>query len=176
MRFLECEVEGGRLIEMEPRRDDRGHFARMWCEQELRSAGLDAALSQVNVAYSPRAGTLRGLHYQRDPHAEVKIVRCVRGAVFDVMVDLRPQSPTYLRWFGAELRGDGLRMMYVPKGCAHGFLSLTDESEVIYFASTTYAPTAATGIRYDDPAIGIRWPADVKVISEADRGWPAVAR
>jgi dTDP-4-dehydrorhamnose 3,5-epimerase len=176
LRFLECEVEGGRLIELEPRRDERGHFARMWCEQELRAAGLEGAVSQVNVAFSPRAGTLRGLHFQRDPHAEVKIVRCVRGAVFDVMVDLRPQSPTFRRWFGAELRGDGLQMMYVPKGCAHGFLTLTDDSEVIYFASHPYAPAAATGLRYDDPAFGIRWPAEVKVISEADRSWPAFTR
>jgi dTDP-4-dehydrorhamnose 3,5-epimerase len=176
LRFLECEVEGGRLIELEPRRDERGHFARMWCEQELRAAGLEGAVSQVNVAFSPRAGTLRGLHFQRDPHAEVKIVRCVRGAVFDVMVDLRPQSPTFRRWFGAELHGDGLQMMYVPKGCAHGFLTLTDDSEVIYFASHPYAPAAATGLRYDDPAFGIRWPAEVKVISEADRSWPAFTR
>jgi dTDP-4-dehydrorhamnose 3,5-epimerase len=173
LRFLECGIEGGRLIELEPRRDERGHFARLWCEQELRAAGLDGDLSQVNTAYSPRAGTLRGLHFQREPHAEVKIVRCVRGAAFDVMVDLRPASPTFRRWFGAELSADGLQMLYVPKGCAHGFLTLTDECEVIYFASQPYAPAAATGLRYDDPAFGIRWPREVSIVSQADRHWPA---
>jgi dTDP-4-dehydrorhamnose 3,5-epimerase len=172
LRFHDCGIEGARLIELEPRRDDRGHFARMWCEQELREAGLDASLSQVNTGFSPRAGTLRGLHLQRDPHAEVKIVRCVRGAVFDVMVDLRPASPTFKRWFGVELRGDGLQMLYVPEGCGHGYLTLADDSELIYFASRPFAASAATGVRYDDPAFGIRWPRDITVISQADRNWP----
>lgn len=175
MRFLDCGIEGARLIELEPRRDDRGHFARMWCEQELREAGLDASLSQVNTGFSPRAGTLRGLHLQRDPHAEVKIVRCVRGAVFDVMVDLRPDSPSFKRWFGAELRGDGLQMLYVPEGCAHGYLTLADDTELIYFASRRFAASAATGVRFDDPAFGIRWPRDIAVISQADRSWPDFA-
>ncbi len=172
MKFLDCGIEGAKLIELEPRRDDRGYFARMWCEQELRDAGLEASLSQVNAGFSPRAGTLRGLHLQRDPHSEVKIVRCVRGAVFDVMVDLRSASPTYMRWFGTELRGDGLQMLYVPKGCAHGYLTLVDDSELIYFASHPYAATAASGVRYDDPSFGIRWPREIAVISQADRGWP----
>jgi dTDP-4-dehydrorhamnose 3,5-epimerase len=144
----------------------------MWCAQELREAGLDADLSQVNTGFSPRAGTLRGVHLQREPHSEVKIVRCVRGAVFDVMVDLRPGSPTFKRWFGTELRGDGLQMLYIPKGCAHGYLTLEDDSELIYFASQPFASASAMGVRFDDPAFAIRWPREVAVISQADRSWP----
>lgn len=172
MRFIPCSVDGVHLLEIERREDDRGYFGRLWCEQELRDRGLDPRLAQVNVQMSPRAGTLRGLHYQIDPHAEVKIVRCNRGRIFDVAVDLRPTSRTFRRWYGLELHaGDG-RMLYLPEGCAHGYLTLEPDTEVMYFTSRSYAPASARGVRYDDPSLDIRWPAEPLVVSAADRGWP----
>lgn len=171
MRFSRLGVDGVFLLEMEPRRDDRGYFARMLCEDELARHGLQGRFVQVNTGYNPRAGTLRGLHYQEPPHGEVKIVRCVRGAVYDVAVDLRPESATFMRWVGAELRAESEALLYIPEGCAHGYLTLADDSELVYFASRAYAPAAARGVRYDDPAFDIHWPAAVRVISQADRNW-----
>lgn len=134
--------------------------------------GLEADLVQSNVGFSHRKGTLRGLHFQRPPHAEVKIVRCTRGAVFDVIVDLRPDSPTYRRWYGVELSAENGKMIYVPEGCAQGYLTLTDEAETYYHTTAFYAPESASGVRYDDPALDIAWPAAVSLVSYQDQRWP----
>lgn len=173
MIFTETPLPGGYLIEPERREDDRGHFARVWCRREFAEHGLSAELVQVNVGFSRRRGTLRGMHHQTPPHAEVKLVRCTRGRVYDVMVDLRSDSPTHTRWFGAELTPDNGRMLYVPEGFGHGYLTLTDDAEISYQTSRSYVPDAATGVAYNDPAFGIDWPIAPAVISEADRAWPS---
>ncbi len=175
MLFAETEIEGAYLIEPERRVDERGFFARMFCEKELAERGLAVSISQVNTGVSPRSGTLRGLHFQLAPHAEVKIARCLRGSVFDVAVDLRPGSTTYRRWTGHLLSADNAKLLYVPEGCAHGYLTLAPDTELMYFTSAPYAPGAARGVRYDDPAFAIAWPAEVEVISKADLSWPAFA-
>jgi len=172
MEFQPCAVSGAFVILPQPRADDRGSFARAWCANELARYGLVDHVAQVNVAQNHRAGTLRGMHYQQAPHGEVKIVRCNRGTAFDVVLDLRPSSPSYKRWFGVELSETNGRMLYVPEGCAHGYQTLSDGTEVMYFTSAFYAPAAATGVRYDDPAFGIEWPRAVTALSEQDRGWP----
>jgi dTDP-4-dehydrorhamnose 3,5-epimerase len=173
MIFAATQLDGARLIEIEPREDERGFFARTWCREELAAQGLDTEIAQESLSVNRRRGTVRGLHFQRSPHEETKIVRCARGAVFDVIVDLRPRSPTYLRWQGFELTAENRRALYVPKGFAHGFQTLTDDAEVAYQISVFYAPQAGGGYRYDDPAFGIVWPLPVAVIGERDRGWPA---
>ncbi|XAL99614.1 dTDP-4-dehydrorhamnose 3,5-epimerase [Phycisphaeraceae bacterium D3-23] len=172
MIFTETPLSGGYLIEPERHEDLRGHFARIWCEREFADHGLSTALVQVNVGYSTRKGTLRGMHYQTAPHAEVKLVRCTRGAVYDVMVDLRHDSPTHCQWYGTELTPDNGRMLYIPEGFGHGYLTLTDDAEISYQTSHTYAASAATGVAYDDPAFGIDWPMAPAVLSDADRAWP----
>jgi dTDP-4-dehydrorhamnose 3,5-epimerase len=158
---------------LERRCDERGYFARTWCVNEFRTAGLDDRIAQCSVAVNERAGTLRGMHYQVPPFAEVKLVRCCRGAIYDVIVDLRPDSPTNAQWIALELRaGDG-RMLYVPEGFAHGYQTLADDTEVAYQVSVPHAPDAARGFRWDDPLFGIEWPeVDARVISERDRCWP----
>ncbi len=168
----ETELAGAYVLEVERRDDERGFFARVWCAAELGAAGLDARVSQINVGFNHRRGTLRGLHFQRAPHAEVKIVRCTAGAVYDVIVDLRPESPTHRRWIGVELTDENHRQLYVPAGFAHGYQTLTDSAEISYLTSVPYAPESATGVRFDDPAFGIGWPEPVTVISDADRSWP----
>lgn len=175
MIFRETPLAGAFVIDLEPRADDRGFFARAWAQDELEAHGLDPRASQANIGFSARAGTLRGMHYQEDPFAEVKIVRCTAGRVYDVIVDLRPHSPTHRRWFGIELSAANRTALYVPSGFAHGYLTLTDEAEVWYLASAPYAPSAAKGVRHDDPAFGIAWPIGVEVISDADRTWPEYA-
>jgi len=175
MLFAETEIEGAYLIEPERRFDERGFFARMFCEKELADRGLTVSISQANTGFSPRSGTLRGLHFQLAPHAEVKIARCLRGSVFDVAVDLRPGSTTYRRWTGHLLSADNGKLLYVPEGCAHGYLTLAPDTELMYLTSAPYAPSAARGVRYDDPAFAIAWPAKVEVISKADLSWPAFA-
>jgi dTDP-4-dehydrorhamnose 3,5-epimerase len=175
MLFANTEIDGAYLIEPERRVDERGFFARMFCEKELGERGLAVRISQANTGFSPRAGTLRGLHFQLAPHAEVKIARCLRGCVFDAAVDLRPGSTTYLRWTGHLLSADNGKLLYVPEGCAHGYLTLAPDTELMYFTSAPYAPSAARGVRYDDPAFAIAWPAKVEVISKADLSWPAFA-
>lgn len=173
MIFSETPIAGAWLIDLEPRGDERGFFARVWCERELNDRGLVSRFVQCNNAFSRRKGTLRGLHYQVEPHAEVKLMRCIRGAVFDVIVDVRPLSPTYLRWFGVELTADNRRMLYVPEGCAHGYQTLTDDSEVLYPVSAAFAPDAERGIRWNDPLFAIEWPGEVSpLVSEKDRRWP----
>ncbi len=176
MQFRETPVAGAFVIEPERRVDQRGFFARVFCERELGDRGLERSVRQINTGFSPRTGTLRGMHYQLDPHAEVKIVRCVRGAAFDVVVDLRPGSPSYTRWYGIELTADNGLQLYVPKGTAHGYLTLKNDTEVVYSTSSPYAPDAARGVRYDDPAFAIAWPTEVRVISDADSSWPLFVR
>jgi len=175
MTFTELRLPGAYLIEPEPIGDERGFFARMLCTKEFAAHGLNGNVVQANLSYSAERGTLRGLHYQAAPHAEEKMVRCVRGSVYDVMVDLRPDSPTYREWEGVELTADNRRMAYVPKGVAHGFLTLVDDCEVFYPVTAAYAPSAEGGLRYDDPVIGIEWPGEVRVVSEKDRGWPLLS-
>jgi dTDP-4-dehydrorhamnose 3,5-epimerase len=166
-------LAGAWLIDIEPREDERGFFARTWCRQELSAQGLDTEIAQESLSFSRRRGTVRGLHFQRPPHEETKIARCVRGAIFDVIIDLRPRSATYLGWQGFELSADNRRAIYIPKGFAHGFQTLTDDAEVAYQISAFFAPEAAAGYRYDDAAFGVVWPLPVAVISERDLGWPA---
>ena len=172
MDFHETAVRGVRRIEINPIADDRGFFARVWCQDEFAELGLNPTWVQANTAFSPRAGTLRGLHYQAEPSTEAKLVRCTRGAVFDVAVDLRLESDTYLQWTGAELTADNHTMLYVPAGCAHGYLTLADDTEHLYFASDIYVPSLTRGVRFDDPALGIEWPSPIEVISDRDRNWP----
>jgi dTDP-4-dehydrorhamnose 3,5-epimerase len=173
VKFTPGSVAGSWIIDLEPRRDERGYFARTWCEQEFAAHGLSTRIAQVNTAVSMRRGTLRGMHFQDAPHAEVKVIRCTRGAVFDVVIDLRPDSSTHRRWMAAELTAENSRMLYAPEGCAHGYLTLSDDCELMYFTSHPYAASAARGVRYDDPAFAIRWPGPASVISDQDRGWPA---
>jgi len=173
MRFTETAVQGAYLIDPEPRGDERGFFARMWCRDEFAARGLTADFVQCNDSFSVRRGTLRGLHYQAAPYGEVKLVRCVRGSVFDVLVDLRADSPTYTRWFGVELSAENHRMLYVPEGCAHGYLTLEDQSEVEYPVSRAYKAEAERGIRWNDPRFAIAWPlGEPLTLSPKDRQWP----
>jgi len=175
LKFISTNVDGAFVIEPEPRRDERGYFARVWCARELTDRGLAAAIAQINTGVSPHRGTLRGLHFQAAPHAEVKIARCVRGAVFDVVVDLRRASPTFGRWHGVELTAENARQLYVPEGCAHGYLTLVEDTELVYSTTHAYAPAAAGGVRFDDPAFGIAWPFAPALVSAADRTWPLYA-
>ena len=169
---MQTKIRGAYLIEPERREDDRGFFARVWCRREMDEHGLHRRMAQVNVGFTVRRGGLRGLHYQVPPREEVKLVRCTMGALFDVAVDLRPDSPSYTQWVGVELTAQNLRMLYVPEGCAHGYQTLVDDTEMCYQTSEFYAPELARGIRYDDPAFRIRWPLPVTSISLADRSWP----
>ncbi|MEL6949397.1 MAG: dTDP-4-dehydrorhamnose 3,5-epimerase [Pseudomonadota bacterium] len=172
MLFTPTPVAGAMILEVKRIGDDRGYFGRLWCEREMAEQGLVSVIRQSNVGFSPRKGTLRGLHYQCAPHQEVKIVRCTRGRVFDVVVDLRPDSPTYCAWHGEELTPDNGKMLYVPEGCATGYLTLEDDSEIYYNTSEFYAPDAATGVRWDDPAFAIDWPTQPAVLSDNDVSWP----
>ena len=174
MVFSECAVAGARLVHPDPRPDDRGRFMRAWCRKEFADAGIEFVPLQANMALSKRRGTMRGLHYQVAPSPEAKLVRCTAGAIFDVVVDLRPDSPTYRSWYGERLSAENGRMLYVPEGCAHGCLSLEDATEIYYLTSVMYAPTDARGSRFDAPAIGIRWPAEVTFVSPQDRAWPLI--
>ena len=154
--------------------DQRGFFARTFCEREFESHGLNPKLVQCSISFNTRKGTLRGLHYQAVPHAEAKLVRCTKGAIYDVVVDLRPQSSTFKEWIAVELTGEDRNMVYVPEGCAHGFLTLEDESEVFYQMSEFYDAESSSGVRWDDPAFHITWPGKVEVISERDRTYPNI--
>ena len=173
MIFTETKLRGAFVIDIERRDDERGFFARAWCQGEFAAKGLSTHLVQANIAFSQRAGTLRGLHYQVKPHEEVKLVRCTRGAVYDVIVDLRPESSTYLHWVSVELTADNRTMLYVPEGFLHGYQTLTDSTEVLYQVSHMYSPASERGLRWDDPTIGIEWPKlDTRIISEKDKSWP----
>lgn len=171
MKFHNTPLEGARVIEPEKRGDDRGFFARYFCEREFAANGLETRFVQINNSLSARKGTLRGLHYQLPPAAEVKVVRCVRGAFWDAIVDLRPDSPTFKKWFGLELSADNRLMMYVPRGFAHAILTLTDDAEAIYLVSAFYGPQQEHGLRWNDPAIGVEWPIEPVEISAKDANW-----
>lgn len=172
MKFLETELQGAFVIELETLEDSRGFFARVWCNEEFEEHDLVPRIAQVNTSFNAKAGTLRGMHYQITPNEETKVVRCIRGSLYDVIVDLRPDSLTYKRWTGLELTARNHRMLYVPAKFAHGFITLEDNTEVTYLISEAYAPGAARAIRWDDPAFGIKWPRPVAEISERDAGWP----
>ena len=172
MHFQELPLAGCYLIDPEPAEDDRGFFARAYCEQEFAEFGLTTRWVQCNISYNHLAGTLRGMHYQAAPDEEVKLVRCTRGALHDVVVDMRPDSGTYLAWHAVELSADNHRMLYIPKGLAHGFYTLEDQTEVFYQMSSFYAPGSARGYRWNDPAFGISWPGPVAVISDRDQQYP----
>lgn len=176
MHFEETGLAGAWLIEPEPLEDARGMFARTYCEREFAAHGIVFRVVQCSTSYNARKGTLRGMHYQEGNAAEDKLVRCTMGAIYDVIVDLRPGSPTRLRWFAAELSAGNRRMLFAPKGCAHGFKTLADGSEVFYQMSQFYEPAAARGVRWDDPALGIRWPEGEPLLSERDRNYPDIAR
>ncbi len=175
MIFKELPLPGAYLIEPELGHDQRGFFARTWCRDEFRAQGLNADLVQCSVAFNRLRGTFRGLHYQRPPHAEFKLVRCTRGAIFDLLVDLRPASPQFAHWQGCELSAENHHLLFIPPGVAHGYLTLADDSEVFYQMSHAYDPTAAAGVRYDDPALGIVLPEPVRVIAQRDRSFPDIA-
>ena len=172
MKFHRTSLEGAYLIELEKRGDDRGFFARFFCEKEFGAAGLETRFVQFNNSLTVNRGALRGLHYQLPPAAEVKVVRVIKGALWDVIVDLRAGSPTYRKWFGAELDEENRMMMYVPRGFGHGFVTLTDNVEALYLDSAFYSPEAERGLRWNDPAIGINWPAEPQEMSDKDRKWP----
>ena len=173
MIFVETRIPGCHIIELEKRADKRGFFARGWCWQEFADQGLDNRLAQMNISYNRYRHTLRGFHYQNSPYQEDKLLRCVNGAVYDVMIDLRPESSTYMSHISIELSAANYRMLLVPKGCANAFLTLADETEVTYFTSEFYTPTAERGVCWNDPAFGVRWPAEPAIISDKDRCWPS---
>src|ERR1700731_4933483 len=172
MTFLETKIPGVFEVRLEPKPDERGFFARTWCQQEFKSHGLNPKLVQCDLSFSTRKGTLRGMHYQVAPYAETKLVRCTRGAIYDVAIDLRPQSRTFKNWISVVLTAANRDALYVPEGFAHGFLTLEDETEVTYQMSQSYNADAARGVRWDDPTFNITWPERVEVISERDRAYP----
>ena len=172
MIFTETPLKGAYIVDPERLADERGFFARTWCRREFEANGLNSSLVQCNISYSQKKGTLRGMHYQVAPHAEKKLVRCTAGAITDVIVDLRADSNTYKQWFAIDLSSDNRRMLYIPEGLAHGFLTLTDTVEVFYQMSEFYSPECSRGVRWNDPAFGIHWPREVTVISERDRTYP----
>jgi dTDP-4-dehydrorhamnose 3,5-epimerase len=175
MRFLETSFDGAWLTELEPIRDERGYFARTFCVRDFEERGLQSRFVQHSRSFSARKGTLRGMHYQTPPHTEVKLVSCIAGAIYDVIVDLRPGSLTHLKWQAFELSADNKRQLYVPAGFAHGFQTLTDDAELNYLISAFYEPKASTGLSHDDPTIGIKWPLPVAVISDRDKSWGRLA-
>jgi len=172
MRFSATPISGVFVIEAEEIPDERGFFARLFCRDEFSRRGLNPNLAQASISVNDRRGTLRGLHYQAKPHEEAKLVRCTQGAVFDVALDLRRDSPSFGKWHGVSLSGANRRMVYIPEGCAHGFLTLCDYTEVHYHISEPQFPDSARGVRWDDPAFAISWPEPARVISERDRSWP----
>ena len=175
MLFSQCKIAGAWIIDLAPHNDDRGRFARAWCSVEFAQHSINFVPLQANIIHSRSAGTMRGLHYQIDPSPEAKLVRCTRGALFDVVADLRPGSSSYRQWFGIELSAANGRMLYLPAGCAHGCQSLQDDTEIYYMASALFAPKDSRGVRYDDAALGIHWPLPVTALSEQDANWPALA-
>jgi len=173
MIFTETELKDAFIIDIEKREDERGFFARAWCQMELEAHGLSSHWVQANLAFSKRKGTLRGLHYQIVPYEEAKLMRCIRGAIYDVIIDLRPESPTYKQWLGVELTADNHRMLYVPEGFAHGYQSLVDDTEAFYPVSQFHTPGSERGVRWDDPAFAIEWPVTKNLIlSDKDKSWP----
>ena len=172
MTFLKTNLPGVFEIELELNRDERGFFARTWCAKEFAAHGLNSSLVQSSVSLNSNRGTLRGIHYQEEPYAETKVVRCTAGAIYDVALDLRRNSPTFKKWYATELSAGNRRSLYIPEGCAHGFLTLTNDSEVAYQMSEFYCPVAGRGVRWNDPAFRITWPEKVTMISERDLKYP----
>lgn len=175
MIFEETPLAGAYLIDMNKLADERGFFARSFCMREFEEHGLKSVTAQCNVSYNEHKGTLRGMHFQTEPALETKLVRCTRGAVYDVIVDIRPESETYLQHFGVELSQDNHRSLYVPQNFAHGYLTLTDDAEVTYQVSEFYTPGFEGGLRHDDPTLNIAWPEEITVFSEKDASWPLLA-
>lgn len=174
MQFIKTPLAGAYEVELAPIRDERGFFARTFCQKEFAKIGFAGQIVQINHSVTRRKGTIRGLHYQIPPSCETKIIRCIHGRVFDVMVDLRAGSPTMLRWHGVELSRDTMRMVFVPKGFAHGFQTLTDDAELLYHHSAFYNPENERGLRFDDPSLALAWPLPVKCASERDRSFPFI--
>ncbi len=175
MQFSPTRVIGAFIIDPDRRADERGFFARSWCRDEFAEHGLDPRLVQCNISFNHKTGTLRGMHYQHPPHAETKLVRCTAGAVFDVAMDIRRDSASFGKWVGVELTADNRRMLYIPEGCAHGYLTLADNCEVFYQVSASYAPDAADGVRWNDPAFDVEWPIEPSVMHPRDREYPDFA-
>jgi len=173
--FHETQLAGVLEIHIDPKCDERGFFARSWCQREFESNGLNFKLVQCSLSFNKSRGTLRGIHYQAMPHSETKLVRCTKGAIYDVVVDLRPQSPTYKQWVGVTLTAGNRHMLYVPEECGHGFLTLEDDTEVFYQMSEFYHRDLSRGVRWNDPSFQIAWPTDVETISERDRNYPNFA-
>lgn len=171
MIFTESSLAGAYVIDVDKKADDRGFFARAFCAQEFKNLGIKPEVAQINVCYNDTQGTLRGMHYQLSPASETKLVRCTRGAIYDVIVDLRPDSPTYLQHFGVELSADNHRSLYVPEMFGHGYQTLTAEAEIVYVVSEFYTPGCERGLRYNDPAFNIQWPLPVSLISQKDSNW-----
>lgn len=174
LRFMPTDIDGAIAIDPILREDDRGHFSRAWCMREFAEQGIDFVPVQGNMGFNLRKGTLRGLHFQIEPSLEAKLIRCTRGSVFDVVVDLRFESKSYLSWYGAELSADNGRMLYIPERCAHGYQTLEDCTDLYYLTSQYYSPGAARGVRFDDPAFNIKWPLTPIAVSEQDRNWPLI--
>lgn len=176
MKFTETELGGAFLIEINKIEDDRGFFGRAWCKNEFDKYGLSSNICQINTSHTIHKGTLRGMHYQVNPALESKFIRCTKGKIYDVIVDLRPESKTFLKWIGVELADTNYQMLYVPERFAHGFVTLSDNSEIYYLATQFYNPSAERGLRWDDPMINIKWPTDINIISEKDKGHPRVSQ
>lgn len=172
MRFEKTNISGVVEVHLEQKADERGFFARSWCRREFEQAGLNPNLAQCSISYNPHHGTLRGMHYQAPPRAEAKLVRCTRGAIYDVAIDLREQSPTFRKWVGAMLTAENRAMLFIPEGCAHGFLTMEEDCEVFYQISDFYSAESARGVRWNDPAFGVIWPEQPRLMSERDRTYP----
>ncbi|MDO9028023.1 MAG: dTDP-4-dehydrorhamnose 3,5-epimerase [Candidatus Roizmanbacteria bacterium] len=168
MLFTETKLKGAFIIDIEPREDERGFFARSWCEDEFKRHGLNPRLAQCNISFNKQRGTLRGMHYQAAPFPEAKLVRCTMGAIYDVIIDLRAGSPTFKQWFSVELSAENRRALYIPEDFAHGFQTLTDNTEVFYQMTEFYHPECARGVRWDDPVFGVVWPTESQIISRQD--------
>jgi dTDP-4-dehydrorhamnose 3,5-epimerase len=172
MRFMDTSLPGAFIVDIEAHADARGFFARTWCRDEFARHGIDTALEQCNISFNKRRGTLRGMHYQAAPYGEAKLVRCTRGRIYDVLVDLRPESPAFRHWIAVELSAENRRMVYAPAGVAHGFQTLEDDCELFYQMSVAYHPDATRGVRWNDAAFGIEWPFDAPILSVRDRLFP----
>lgn len=174
MKFIETELKDAYIVEQDSFADERGYFARAFCKEEFGAIGANYDMVQANMSGNRDKGTLRGMHYQIETAPEAKLVRCVAGAVYDVIVDMRPESPTYLKWIGVELTAENRRALLVPPVFAHGYLTLTDGAELFYQTSHVYTASAERGVRHDDPAVGIKWPAPIKCVSQKDQSWPLI--
>lgn len=174
MKFIETPLAGAYVVELEKREDERGFFARAFCVDEFAAHGLNTTVKQSNLSGSAQKGTTRGLHYQVAPMGEVKFIRCIKGAVFDVLVDMRPESSTYLKWFGLELSAQNQRAIYIPEGFAHGHQTLEDDSQIMYLTSQVYSPEHERGVRWNDPKVNVQWPLAPTVVSDKDQSWPLI--